>query len=125
MKEARTFSGFFSFYWSVGSPKSFFYLASCMTKKIYYTLTDESPFLATQSLLPIVQAYAKTADIDVETKNISLPARILAVFADKLPAGAVFFGKPVTDDLAFLESVPGRQAIIDLHVRAIIRYLSL
>ena len=73
-----------------------------MTKKIYYTLTDESPFLATQSLLPIVQAYAKTADIDVETKNISLPARILAVFADKLPAGAVFFGKPVTDDLAFL-----------------------
>ena len=51
-----------------------------MNTKIYYTLTDESPFLATQSLLPIVRAFAKTADIDVETKNISLPGRILAAF---------------------------------------------
>lgn len=73
-----------------------------MNTKIYYTLTDESPFLATQSLLPIVSALAKTADIDIETKNISLPARILAAFADTLPAGTMFAGKPVTDDLAFL-----------------------
>ncbi|WP_295070017.1 NADP-dependent isocitrate dehydrogenase, partial [uncultured Fibrobacter sp.] len=73
-----------------------------MNTKIYYTLTDESPFLATQSLLPIVSAFAKTADIDVETKNISLPGRILAAFADTLPAGTTFAGKPVTDDLAFL-----------------------
>ena len=80
----------------------FFYLYRCMNTKIYYTLTDESPFLATQSLLPIVSAFAKTADIDVETKNISLPGRILAAFADTLPAGTTFAGKPVTDDLAFL-----------------------
>ena len=51
-----------------------------MNTKIYYTLTDESPFLATQSLLPIVRGFAKAADIDVETKNISLPGRILAAF---------------------------------------------
>jgi len=51
-----------------------------MSTKIYYTLTDESPFLATQSLLPIVSAYAKAANIEVETKNISLPGRILAAF---------------------------------------------
>lgn len=73
-----------------------------MNQKIYYTLTDESPFLATQSLLPIVQAFAKAADLDVETKNISLAARILAAFADRLPQGSRFFGKPVSDDLAFL-----------------------
>ena len=73
-----------------------------MSTKIFYTLTDESPFLATQSLLPIVTAFAKTADIDVETKNISLPSRILAAFADTLPAGTTFAGKPVSDDLAFL-----------------------
>ena len=73
-----------------------------MNQKIYYTLTDESPFLATQSLLPIVRAFAKSADIDVETKNISLAARILAAFADRLPQGSEFFGAPVSDDLAFL-----------------------
>jgi len=73
-----------------------------MNSKIYYTLTDESPFLATQSLLPIVRGFARSASIDVETKNISLPARILAAFADKLPAGTVFAGAPVSDDLAFL-----------------------
>lgn len=73
-----------------------------MNQKIYYTLTDESPFLATQSLLPIVQAFAKAADLDIETKNISLSARILAAFADRLPQGSRFFGKPVSDDLAFL-----------------------
>ena len=73
-----------------------------MNSKIYYTLTDESPFLATQSLLPIVRGFARSASIDVETKNISLPARILAAFADKLPAGTLFAGAPVRDDLAFL-----------------------
>jgi isocitrate dehydrogenase len=73
-----------------------------MNSKIYYTLTDESPFLATQSLLPIVRGFARSASIDVETKNISLPARILAAFADKLPAGTLFAGAPVSDDLAFL-----------------------
>ena len=73
-----------------------------MNQKIYYTLTDESPFLATQSLLPIVRAFAKHANLDVETKNISLAARILAAFADRLPAGSTFDGKPLSDDLTFL-----------------------
>jgi len=52
---------------------------------IIYTLTDEAPALATRSLLPIVQTYAKQADVTVETRDISLAGRILAVFADRLP----------------------------------------
>ncbi len=52
--------------------------------KIIYTLTDEAPALATYSLLPIVQAFTKTADIDVETRDISLAGRILANFPDYL-----------------------------------------
>ena len=53
--------------------------------KIMYTHTDEAPLLATYSLLPIVEAFTSTAGIQVETRDISLAARILAVFADKLP----------------------------------------
>ncbi len=53
---------------------------------IIYTKTDEAPALATYSLLPIVQAFTKHAGIKVETRDISLAGRILAVFADKLPA---------------------------------------
>lgn len=68
-----------------------------MTQNIFYTITDESPFLATQSLLPIVSAFAKTAGIDVLSKDISLAARICAAFADKLPEEKRF-----SDDLAFL-----------------------
>src|SRR4051812_33577643 len=52
---------------------------------IIYTKTDEAPALATYSLLPIVQAYAKHAGIAVETRDISLAARILAAFSDLLP----------------------------------------
>ena len=52
---------------------------------IIYTKTDEAPALATYSLLPIVQAYAKRADINVVTRDISLAGRILAAFADILP----------------------------------------
>lgn len=51
---------------------------------ILYTLTDEAPFLATASLLPIVQAYAATAGIAVDTRDISLAGRILAQFPDFL-----------------------------------------
>lgn len=51
---------------------------------IVYTLTDEAPALATQSFLPIVKAFTQTADIDIETKNISLAHRMLAVFPDCL-----------------------------------------
>ena len=54
------------------------------TPKIIYTLTDEAPFLATQSLLPIIDAYATTAGIAVETRDISLSGRILSQFPDYL-----------------------------------------
>ena len=54
------------------------------TPKILYTLTDEAPFLATQSLLPIVEAFTATAGIAVETRDISLSGRILALFPDFL-----------------------------------------
>ena len=52
--------------------------------KIIYTKTDEAPALATQSLLPIVQAFVKTCDVELETADISLAARILAQFDDRL-----------------------------------------
>ncbi|MEN5234189.1 NADP-dependent isocitrate dehydrogenase [Sphingobacterium faecium] len=55
-----------------------------MSSKIIYTKTDEAPLLATYSFLPIVQAFAKTADIDVELRDISLAGRILANFSDVL-----------------------------------------
>ena len=52
---------------------------------ILYTKTDEAPALATYSLLPIVQGFTKHAGIAVESRDISLAARILAAFADSLP----------------------------------------
>ncbi len=67
------------------------------TPKILYTLTDEAPFLATQSLLPIVEAFTATAGIRVETRDISLAARILAQFPERLRAE-----QKVADDLAEL-----------------------
>ncbi|NVM93689.1 NADP-dependent isocitrate dehydrogenase [Arthrobacter wenxiniae] len=53
--------------------------------KIIYTHTDEAPMLATYSLLPIVQAFASKAGVDIETRDISLSGRIIAVFGDYLP----------------------------------------
>ena len=64
---------------------------------IFYTKTDEAPALATYSLLPIVQAYCRTAGIRVDLRDISLAGRILAAFADKLPAS-----QRVADHLAEL-----------------------
>ncbi|WJJ93025.1 NADP-dependent isocitrate dehydrogenase [Neopusillimonas aromaticivorans] len=57
-----------------------------MTSKIIYTLTDEAPALATHSLLPMVEAFARTAGVAMETRDISLSGRILAVFPDRLTA---------------------------------------
>ena len=57
--------------------------------KIIYTFTDEAPALATYSLLPIIEAFTATADIDVETRDISLAGRILASFPEQLGAKAV------------------------------------
>ena len=55
-----------------------------MSSKIFYTHTDEAPALATKSLLPIVQAFAKQCGIEMETKDISLASRILANFSSYL-----------------------------------------
>lgn len=52
--------------------------------KIIYTRTDEAPLLATYSLKPVVEAFAATAGIDVETRDISLAGRILSQFSDYL-----------------------------------------
>ncbi|MBF90428.1 MAG: isocitrate dehydrogenase (NADP(+)) [Flavobacteriales bacterium] len=52
--------------------------------KIIYTKTDEAPFLATHSLLPIIERFAAKAGIEIETKDISLAARVLAVFPEYL-----------------------------------------
>ncbi len=51
---------------------------------IIYTFTDEAPALATYSLLPIIEAFAGAADVEVETRDISLAGRILAAFPDRL-----------------------------------------
>lgn len=57
-----------------------------MTKKskILYTLTDEAPRLATYSLLPIIKAFTKSSDIEIESKDISLAGRILSQFPEYL-----------------------------------------
>ncbi|GAA4811852.1 NADP-dependent isocitrate dehydrogenase [Litoribaculum gwangyangense] len=65
--------------------------------KIIYTKTDEAPALATRSLLPIIKSFIKSSGIDIETKDISLAARILAVFPDFLNED-----QRVSDDLMIL-----------------------
>ena len=55
------------------------------TSTIIYTATDEAPALATYSLLPIIAAFTKAAGVPVETRDISLAGRIIAVFSDALP----------------------------------------
>jgi isocitrate dehydrogenase len=70
------------------------------TPKILYTLTDEAPALATYSLLPIVQAFTKSAGVQVETRDISLSGRIISSFPE--------FLKPeqqINDDLAELGQI--------------------
>lgn len=54
------------------------------TSKIYYTLTDEAPMLATHSFLPIIKAFTKVADIEIAVPDISLSGRILANFPEYL-----------------------------------------
>src|SRR6188508_1662322 len=51
---------------------------------IYYTLTDEAPMLATHSFLPILKAFTRSANIEIEVPDISLAGRILANFPDHL-----------------------------------------
>ncbi len=65
--------------------------------KIIWTKVDEAPALATYSLLPIVNAFTKVANVEIETKNISLAGRILATFPEKLSPE-----QKINDDLSFL-----------------------
>ena len=67
------------------------------SKIIYYTKTDEAPALATNSFLPIVKLFTKTANVSVQLKDISLAARILSQFPSYLTESQI-----VEDDLSFL-----------------------
>ncbi|AWL12091.1 Isocitrate dehydrogenase (NADP(+)) [Saliniradius amylolyticus] len=68
-----------------------------MSSKIIYTKTDEAPALATYSFLPVVEAFSKSAGVDVESRDISLAGRILAVFPDYLTDE-----QRTSDDLGYL-----------------------
>ncbi len=73
---------------------------SQVNPKIIYTKVDEAPALATYSLLPIIQAFAKYANVDVEHRDISLSSRVIATFDDILKEE-----QKVNDDLGYLGSV--------------------
>lgn len=75
-------------------------LRNFSTPRIIYTETDEAPALATYSLLPIVQTFAKKAGIDVVKSDISLSARILAQFPNHLSAD-----QRIPDNLAELGKI--------------------
>ncbi|MCM4169783.1 Isocitrate dehydrogenase [NADP] [Arenibacter antarcticus] len=65
--------------------------------KIFYTKTDEAPALATQSFLPIVKAFTKTAGIEINLMDISLASRIIATFPENLEKD-----QQISDDLVEL-----------------------
>jgi len=71
--------------------------------KIFYTLTDEAPMLATHSFLPIIKAFTKAADIEIEVPDISLSGRILANFPSFLEEG-----QRTADELAALGELAKR-----------------
>ena len=73
-------------YLEIAESRQYNYKKKKMTQnsKIFYTLTDEAPLLATYSLLPIVQAFTATAGIAIETRDISLAGRILSNFPESL-----------------------------------------
>ncbi len=85
---------------------------------ILYTLTDEAPALATYSFLPIVKAFAATAGIDVESRDISLAARILATFSEvltpdqRVPDSLSELGKLATTPEANIIKLPNISASI-------------
>lgn len=85
---------------------------------ILYTLTDEAPALATYSFLPIVKAFAATAGIDVESRDISLAGRILATFpeclteAQRVPDALSELGKLATTPEANIIKLPNISASI-------------
>ncbi|SHK11021.1 isocitrate dehydrogenase [Marinobacter antarcticus] len=97
--------------------------------KIVYTLTDEAPALATRSLLPILETYAKPAGIQFETSDISLAARILATFPDlleenqRVPDALLELGEYTKDPDANIIKLPNISASIP-QLRAAIKELS-
>jgi isocitrate dehydrogenase len=86
--------------------------------KIVYTHTDEAPALATQSLLPIVRAFAGVADVELELRDISLAGRILAQFPDRLrdeqrvPDALAELGELATEPEANIIKLPNISASV-------------
>jgi isocitrate dehydrogenase len=85
--------------------------------KIVYTYTDEAPALATLSLLPVIESYAQAAGVEVEVRDISLAARILAQFPERLgeqaePDALAELGALATTDDANIIKLPNISASI-------------
>ena len=86
--------------------------------KIYYTLTDEAPMLATHSFLPIVKAFTKPADVEILVPDISLAGRILANFPEvlreeqKIPDYLAQLGKLATEPDANIIKLPNISASV-------------
>lgn len=86
--------------------------------KIYYTLTDEAPMLATHSFLPILKAFTKAADIEIEVPDISLAGRILANFPEyltdeqKIPDALAELGELATKPEANIIKLPNISASV-------------
>src|SRR5690625_4653018 len=93
--------------------------------KITYTITDEAPFLATHSLLPIIEAFTHSSGIDIETKDISLAARILSQFPEvltddqKTPDALAELGEMVKDPDANIIKLPNISASVPQLLNAI------
>jgi isocitrate dehydrogenase len=86
--------------------------------KIYYTLTDEAPLLATHSFLPIVKAFTRSANIEVEVPDISLAGRILANFPEyltedqRIPDALAELGELATQPEANIIKLPNISASV-------------
>lgn len=86
--------------------------------KIYYTLTDEAPLLATHSFLPIIKAFTRSADIEIEVPDISLAGRILANFPEylkddqKIPDALAELGELATKPEANIIKLPNVSASV-------------
>ncbi len=79
--------------------------------KVIYTYTDEAPALATHSLLPVVEAFAAKAGVEVETRDISLAARVLAAFG-LAPDALAELGELATTPEANIIKLPNVSASI-------------
>ncbi|MEV1291278.1 NADP-dependent isocitrate dehydrogenase [Pseudonocardia sp. NPDC049635] len=96
--------------------------------KLIYTYTDEAPALATHSFLPVIEAFAGQAGVDVETRDISLAGRILAKFPDRLtdaqrvPDALAELGRLATTPDANIIKLPNISASIP-QLKAAIREL--